>query len=214
MSDIVRNVKSSNQDVVVFMGSHYSKLIRALDNETDVFKLPLVTIMMSGNADHVDLRLDTNVVSIEENKNPDDYILRDIYSIKRGPKLSKVFGTWSNGAGLSVKTSNIYERRQNLGGIKLRDAILPYAKITKPNYDQNDRVIDSGGVFQDIRKKLQKMMNFTVEQRAPHDKKWGSLKKDGKTWNGMILELTRDELDLCSSGLSITYDRALAADYR
>ena len=153
LSDIVRNVKTSNQDVVVFMGSNYSKLIRTLDNETDVFKLPLVTIMMSGNADYVDLRLDTNVVSIEENNSPENYILRDIYSIKRGPKLSKVFGTWSNGAGLTVKTSNIYERRQNLGGISLRDAILPYAKITKPNYDHNDRVIDSGGVFQDIRKK-------------------------------------------------------------
>ena len=56
------------------------------------------------------------------------------------------------------------------------------------------------------------MLNFTVLQRTPFDKKWGSL--NGKTWNGMILELTKDELDLCSSGLSITYDRALAADYR
>ena len=60
------------------------------------------------------------------------------------------------------------------------------------------------------------MLNFTVQQRTPFDKKWGSLTKDGNTWiwNGMILELTKDELDLCSSGLSITYDRALAADYR
>ena len=67
---------------------------------------------------------------------------------------------------------------------------------------------------QDIRKKLQQMLNFTVEQRAPFDKKWGSLAKDGKTWNGMILELTKDELDICSSGLTITYDRAMVVDFR
>ena len=58
------------------------------------------------------------------------------------------------------------------------------------------------------------MLNFTVEQRAPFDKKWGALAKDGKTWNGMTLELTKDELDMCSSGLSITYDRAQATDFR
>ena len=58
------------------------------------------------------------------------------------------------------------------------------------------------------------MLNFTVEQRAPFDKKWGALAKDGKTWNGMILELTKDELDLASGGISITYDRALVVDFR
>ena len=58
------------------------------------------------------------------------------------------------------------------------------------------------------------MLNFTVIQRAPYDKQWGSLAKDGKTWNGMILELINDKLDIATSGLSITYDRALAVDYR
>ena len=67
---------------------------------------------------------------------------------------------------------------------------------------------------QEIRKHLQKMLNFTVIQRAPYDKQWGSLAKDGKTWNGMILELMNGELDIATSGLSITYDRALAVDYR
>ena len=94
------------------------------------------------------LRLDTNIVSVEQNGGPDDYLLKDIYSIKKGPQMRKEFGTWSKEAGLSVKVLNVYERRQNLGGIQLRDAILPYAKITKPNFDKNDNVIGSGGVFQ------------------------------------------------------------------
>ena len=135
-------------DLVVFLSTNHSKLIDTLDKETTVFRLPLITIMMGDNTESVDLRLDTNIVSIEQDPGPDNYLLRDIYSIKKGPKMSRKFGTWSRDAGLSVKIMNVYERRQNLGGIQLRDAILPYAKITKPNFDKNDYVIGSGGVFQ------------------------------------------------------------------
>ena len=37
---------------------------------------------------------------------------------------------------------------------------------------------------------------------------------DGKTWNGMIRELVDDEIDICAAGLSITFDRAMATDFR
>ena len=148
MSDIVKNVKDSNTDLIIFLSTNHTNLIETLDKETAVFRPPLVTIMMGDNTDSVDLRLDTNIVSIEHNGGPNKYLLKDIYSIKKGPELSREFGTWSRDAGLSVKMLNVYERRQNLGGIQLRDGILPYAKITKPNFDKNNKVIESGGVFQ------------------------------------------------------------------
>ena len=111
-------------------------------------RLPLVTIMTSGVSDDVNLRLDTNIVSVEHSGSPDDYLLKETYSIKSGPKISQIIGTWSRSGGLAVKILNVYERRQNLGGIQLRDAILPYAKITKPHFDSNYKVLESGGVFQ------------------------------------------------------------------
>ena len=58
------------------------------------------------------------------------------------------------------------------------------------------------------------MLNFTLHLGSPEDEKWGSLSKDGKTWNGMIRELVDDEIDICAAGLSITFDRAMATDFR
>ena len=61
------------------------------------------------------------------------------------------------------------------------------------------------------------MLNFTIVLKTPNDGKWGTLASDdtdNKTWNGMILELLNDEIDICTSGLSITFDRAEASDFR
>ena len=148
MTEVADNVKKSNAEVVVFVGTNHGKLIDTLDRHTAVFRLPLVTITMDDISDSIDLRLDTNILIIEQNDNSDDYQLKEVYSIKNGPKIKRVIGTWLPRAGLSVQTLNVYERRQNLGGIQLRDALLPYAKITKPYYDQYKNVIRTGGAFQ------------------------------------------------------------------
>ena len=148
MTEVADNVKKSNAEVVVFVGTNHGKLIDTLDRDTAVFRLPLVTITMGDISDSIDLRLDTNILIIEQNDNSDDYQLKEVYSIKNGPKIKRVIGTWLPRAGLSVQTLNVYERRQNLGGIQLRDALLPYAKITKPYYDQYENVIRTGGAFQ------------------------------------------------------------------
>ena len=71
-----------------------------------------------------------------------------------------------------------------------------------------------GGSKQGIRDYLQQMLNFTLNLGSPEDKKWGGLSKDGKTWNGMVRELVDDEIDMCAAGLSITFDRAMATDFR
>ena len=70
------------------------------------------------------------------------------------------------------------------------------------------------GSQQGIRDYLKQMTNFTLKLGSPEDKKWGALEKDGKTWNGMIRELVDDEIDICAAGLSITFDRAMATDFR
>ena len=132
----------------MFFGAEHGELIQLLDRQTKVFRLPLVTIMANVNVSDVSLRLDSNIVRVEENAGSDGYQLRETYSIKRGPKISNVYGKWSKNQGLSVPTTNVYDRRKNLGGVVLRDAILQYTKITQPIIDNNGSVIDSKGVFQ------------------------------------------------------------------
>ena len=147
---VISGVKSSEADMIVFLGTKHARLIQMLDKESSVFRLPMAAIMANEDvaASNVSLHLDTSIVTIEESGGSDNYILREIYSILKGPKITSIFGNWSKNGGLSVNTANVYERRKNLGGIELRDAILPYTKITKLITDNNGNVVDSGGVFQ------------------------------------------------------------------
>ena len=68
--------------------------------------------------------------------------------------------------------------------------------------------------LKEIRKYLQKLLNFTIVLKSPDDKKWGTLSSDGKTWNGIVSELLHDKIDISTSGLTVTYDRAEVFDYR
>ena len=79
---------------------------------------------------------------------PNLYLLEESYAIKGGPKITRIIGSWSYKTGLTIKTANLLERRKNLNGIELRDSVLPYAKISKPVYDDQGNVIKSGGIFQ------------------------------------------------------------------
>ena len=149
MDNIISVVNYSDADIIVFLGTNHTKLIQKLDMETNVFRLPMAAIMTSDDAaTNISLHLDTNIVSVEESNDSDIYILREMYSIKKGPRISSIYGNWSEVDGLSVSMVNVHERRKNLGGIELRDAILAYTKIIKPITDQNGNVVDSEGVFQ------------------------------------------------------------------
>ena len=149
MDSIISGVKYSDADIIIFLGTNHTKLIQKLDLETNVFRLPMAAIMTYDDAAvNISLHLDTNIVSVEESNYSDNYILREMYSIKKGPRISNIYGNWSEDDGLSVSMANVHERRKNLGGIELRDAILPYTKITQPITDQNGNVVDSKGVFQ------------------------------------------------------------------
>ena len=141
---LVKAVSESDADMVVFVGTSHKKLIELLDAETTVFRFPTVTIMKDVNP-NVSLRLDTNIVEVEEG---DGYILTETYAVKGQVKNRNVFGTWSESGGLSVESPNVCERRQDLGGVQLRDAIMSYAKLTKLHFDTNENIIGTGGVYQ------------------------------------------------------------------
>ena len=147
---LISGVKSSEADIIVFLGTQHARLIQMLDKESNLFRLPMAAIMANEDVatSNVSLHLDTSIVTIDQSSGSDNYILREVYSIMKGQKIINIFGNWSKNGGLLVNTANVFERRKNLGGIELRDAILPYSKLTKPIMDNNDNVVDSRGVFQ------------------------------------------------------------------
>ena len=107
MTEVVDRVKKSDTDLVVILGTKHARLINMLDRETAVFRLPLVTIMISDISDSIDLRLDTNILIIEQSDNSDAYELEEIYSIKKGKKIKRVIGSWSRSSGLSMEVLDV-----------------------------------------------------------------------------------------------------------
>ena len=149
MDHLINGVKYSEADLIVLLGSGHTALIQMLAMKSNVFRLPMTAVMTNEDgATNFPLHLDTNIVTIQENGGSENYVLREIYSIKRGPKITSVIGNWSKDGGLDLVSVNLHERRKNLGGTELRDAILPYTKITQPVTDNNNNLVDSGGVFQ------------------------------------------------------------------
>ena len=144
MTELKTAVADSNVHMVVFVGSSHTKLIELLNAETAVFRFPIVTIMKDVNP-NVSLHLDTNIVEVEEG---DGYLLRETYAVKGLVKYRNAFGTWSERGGLFVENPNVCERRRDLGGVQLWDAIMPYAKLTKLYFDSNRNIIGTGGVYQ------------------------------------------------------------------
>ena len=144
MAELTKSVAESDADTIVFVGTSHRRLIELLDAETRVFRFPTVTAMKDVNP-NISLRLDTNIVEVEEG---DGYILTETYAVKGQVKKSNIFGTWSESGGLSVENPNVCERRRDFGGVNLRDAIMPYAKLTKLYLDTNENIIGTGGVYQ------------------------------------------------------------------
>ena len=63
--DLVNN-RDMDIDLAVFLGTNHTKLMKMLNNKTQIFKLPYTTLIPKPEMGNIELRLDTNVVSIEE----------------------------------------------------------------------------------------------------------------------------------------------------
>ena len=145
MTVLIKVVTESDADVIVFVGTNHLNLIKSLDSKTTVFKYPRVTIMKDVKP-NVSLHLDTNIVEVEEGNGY--LLLRETYAVKGQVKHRVLFGNWSESGGLLVDSPNVCERRQDLGGVNLRDSIMPYAKLTKLFFDNEGKIIATGGVYQ------------------------------------------------------------------
>ena len=60
------NNRDADIDLAIFLGTNHIKLLKLLNNKTNIFKLPYTTLMAKSEMGYIDLRLDTNVVTIDE----------------------------------------------------------------------------------------------------------------------------------------------------
>ena len=60
------NNRDADIDLAVFLGTNHIKLMKMLNNKTNIFKIPYTTLISKAEMGNIDLRLDTNVVSIDE----------------------------------------------------------------------------------------------------------------------------------------------------
>ena len=68
MQGVVDQVNNRDVDIdlAVFLGTNHTKLLKLLNDKTNIFKLPYTTLMPKSEMGYIDLRLDTNVVAIDE----------------------------------------------------------------------------------------------------------------------------------------------------
>ena len=127
---------------------------------------------------------------------------------------------------------DIWERRSNLTGVTLTVATLAWPPFTMYDLDEESGTIkNSTGIFVDIMHVLSHAMGFAYVEVLPPDNLWGGLNQVKKctlsptniqwlamrqadnTWSGMVGMLVRGEVDLCTAGLTITYERDFVIDF-
>ncbi|XP_042203858.1 probable glutamate receptor [Homarus americanus] len=74
------------------------------------------------------------------------------------------------------------------------------------------QVIGSSGILIELLHTLTQIYNFTYIMKLPDDGKWGSISSDG-SWNGMVGEVHRNEMDMALGPTSITEEREKAIDF-
>jgi hypothetical protein len=190
-----------DHDAVFFIGSGHSLLISSLSSRgSDFFSTDSHPIFMEWNPMLIiKLQLDTNIIFYEPLDNG-ECKLYEQYSIMGGPSITNEIGTWNKSRGLSHSKLNRWERRSDLRGTRLRNAVVTWPHLTELIYNDQKELVGSNGLFQETLFHLREALNFTIETVTPDDGQWGSLNENNQTWNGMVGMLVYDEADLATAG--------------
>jgi len=141
------------------------------------------------------LRLDSNVLSYEEDEENASLLLREHYKVKSGPLLTVAYGVYRNGR-LSIFEESKWKRRWNLEGAEIVETFLTWYPINVPTEDEKDRT----GLAEDAVRIVLNRVNASVVLTSPQDGKWGGttgqIGEDGvPIFNGMAGE---NLLQLCT----------------
>ncbi len=159
------------------------------------------------------LNLESNIITPKPCPN-DTIELYEWYRVNGGPLMKNKIVTWTQGELLFVDQRSKWERRNNFGGAMLKNGMRMKSPVTydneyilwhlqkmpKGNYQER-------GIMADVMQVLKNKLNFSTEIVFGPDDKYGALNPDG-SWNGIVGELHKSQIDLSSAGLTITADRS------
>jgi hypothetical protein len=190
-----------DHDAIFFTGSGHSLLISSLSSRgSDFFSTDSHPIFMEWNPMQTfKLQLDTNIIFYKPLDNG-ECKLYEQYSIMGGRSITNDIGTWDESGGLRHSKLNMWERRSDLQGTRLRNAVAAWPHLTDLIYNDQNKLVGSKGLFQETLFHLRNALNFSIETVTPDDGQWGFLNEENQTWNGMMGMLVDDEADLATAG--------------
>ncbi len=156
--------------------------------------------LLSRRLDAAQIRpLLNELILFYENSSPGVVRLSEEYTIKKRWDFHQV-GEWrAGGRGLRVPVPNVWERRANLRGAILKNAVLELSVVTRVQYNDYGKLVGAIGLFQDMLDYLKKKLNFSVKTVTPSDSVWGTRQKNGE-WTGIVGMLLEDAADISTAG--------------
>ena len=199
--------------MVVFLDNGHKKLLNLLIEDLQLFKKGLAGLISEDDVNNgleLTMQLDTKLFlyTSEENK----MILKEMYAIKKSTKVKNI-GTWNSSSGLSLSTTNMWERRTDMEGLTIRVASISVPSLSELRYDKSgSSIIEGEGMFLEPLNILAGKLNFTLKLMDSIDGKWGAMYENG-TWNGMIGMLINNQADIAAAGLSVYKERAMVVTF-
>ena len=193
---IVDLVESESADMVYFAATAgHMELAHYLAEHTGVFQSRTASIFLPAGdfKDTIDerelgLRLDSKVYFYDLFDNGTGADIEEGYYIKSKVRVRRTVGRWTGGSKVSLDVQfNIWERRADLKGVELVNAVMPLSILTIVDCDSSKPLRVSGYLI-DLFALIQERLNFTASHVCPKDREWGSRLGDNGTWSGIVSE--------------------------
>ena len=129
------------------------------------------------------------------------------YNIGAQSQIVQLVGNFKNKS-LTFTERNIYERRSNLNGFRIRaETLIEYPYVLDVD---NGRITGAiGDLWHDT---IEEQLNLTTSVSSPPDENWGSLLEDG-SWDGMVGGLLQGRADVIVAPLYRTVARERVIQY-
>ncbi len=202
-------LRDNQVEMVAFFGVPDTIVLRELSTTGTIILMP----HSSEEIEPENLRLDSKLFFYEDDA-VGDFVIKEKYAIKSGPAITQVVGTWNETAGLDIPEPNVYERRSNLRGVSLVNALMAWDYYHELQLDEaEEQVLGVTGVFAEVAAVLAEKLNFKLSNVLPPDRRWGNLESDNRTWSGIMRMLVEEEADISTTVLTRTVSRAPYVDF-
>ena len=121
---------------LLFSDGNHSNLISSLNATFFVMGGPVFMGLQQGS-NVAQLRLDNNIIFIDQREI--EMELLEKYMVGNDKLISSQVGSWSIGKGLNITAASLFERRDNLHGITLRNGIMSWKPLIDYVKDDNAR---------------------------------------------------------------------------